>query len=266
MKKSRLSSRTGVRSSTWARWAMCAAGACVSVYAAGERDAVEQLAGGADHARADDPRRGGGAVHDDVDEQMTGRVLDVDLGAVPGGQPAVSSCPTAPGSSIPVTTLTAASTPIEVCGCTGMNDRVLTLPPSRAGASSDRLGHRRAADTSPRPISWPALRRKASTRSSSGGVRGELARATRIRSGRTTSAIAMTTGMPLSTQVTSMPSIASRTWPVGSSAAGRRALGVGERRGPPRRRCRARRRWRRRRGTRRGRPGSGRWRPRCCRS
>jgi hypothetical protein len=54
----------------------------VSWSAAGEGDPVEELAGGADDRRADGPRRGGVGVHDDVDQQVAGGVLDVDLRAV----------------------------------------------------------------------------------------------------------------------------------------------------------------------------------------
>jgi hypothetical protein len=78
----------------------------------------------------------------------------------------VSSCPTAPGSSMPVTTLTAASTPIAVCGCTGMNERVPTWPPSRGGASSASSAPTRRHVAEAHQL--PALRRKASIRSSSG--------------------------------------------------------------------------------------------------
>ena len=54
---------------------------------AGEGGAVEELAGGADDAGADDPRRGGVGVDDDVDEQVAGGVLDVDLRAVRAASP-----------------------------------------------------------------------------------------------------------------------------------------------------------------------------------
>ncbi len=130
------------------------------------------------------------------------------------GQSAVSSCPTAPGSSIPVTTLTAASTPIAVCGCIGMNERVQTWPPSRGGESRAVFGTD-DPDTSPRPISCPTLHRKASTRSSSAVSAANCSCGSSPVSPND-SAIATTTGMPLSTQVTSIPSTESRTFPVGS--------------------------------------------------
>ena len=112
-------------------------------------------------------------------------------------------------------TLTAPSTPIAVCGRTGMNVRVPIVPPSRGALTSVVLGTL-APDTSPRPISAPAASRSACTRaarrasaaSSDGGSVPVTPRS---------AALATTTGMPLSTQVTSMPSMTSVIWPVGSS-------------------------------------------------
>ena len=87
-KKSRHSSGLWVSSSTWARWAMSCSGGTdllrVGACGSGPREggAVEELAGGADDAGAD--TRGGvdRAVDDDVDQQVAGRVLDVDLRGV----------------------------------------------------------------------------------------------------------------------------------------------------------------------------------------
>src|SRR3712207_5188168 len=90
-KKSRLSSGLWVNSSTCARCAMSwSGGTGVSSGrgdgSAGEGGAVEELAGGADDARADDAWRGDRAVDDDVDHQVARGVLDVDAGGA--GRPA----------------------------------------------------------------------------------------------------------------------------------------------------------------------------------
>src|ERR1700753_2519041 len=64
------------------------------------------------------------------------------------------------------TTLTAPSTPIAVCGWTGVKVRGQIVPPSRGAATSVVLGTD-ALVTSPRPISFPAWIRSAWIRSSS---------------------------------------------------------------------------------------------------
>src|SRR3954451_19188947 len=88
-KKSRLSSGLWVSSSTWARCAMSCSGGIGSPdsgvgcgSSAGVGGSVEELAGGAHHAGALHARRADARVDDDVDQQVTGRVLDVDLRGV----------------------------------------------------------------------------------------------------------------------------------------------------------------------------------------
>ena len=105
---------------------------------------------------------------------------------------------------------------MAVCGRTGMNDRVHTWPPSRGGPTSTVFGTEEAA-TSPRPISAPALRRKASIRADSSASAASCSVGSSPVSPKAP-ACATTTGMPLSTQVTSIPSMVSRTCPVGSRA------------------------------------------------
>ena len=125
-----------------------------------------------------------------------------------------SSAPAPPGSSMAVATVTAPSTPMEVCGRTGMNVRVPIVPPSRGALTRVVLGTDRP-EASPSPISFPAASRSAWTLPASSWFPASswcdsapvspksLARAT-------------TTGMPLSTQLTSTPLMTSRTRPVGS--------------------------------------------------
>jgi hypothetical protein len=67
------------------------------------------------------------------------------------------SWPTAPGVTIAVPTLTAPSTPIDSCTRTGMNARVLTVPPCAGGAAREIFGTvapltspRTAVDSRPR--------------------------------------------------------------------------------------------------------------------
>ncbi len=113
-------------------------------------------------------------------------------------------------------TLTAPSTPIESCTRTGMNVRVQIVPPSAGAARSETFGTV-AADTSPRPISWPAASRSARTccpSPVSASSSATVSYPVRPSSGAATT----TTGMPLSMQVTVMPSMTSVTCPVGSSA------------------------------------------------
>ena len=76
----------------------------------------------------------------------------------PGSGSTASSWPTASSISSAVATVTAPSTPIEVCGRSGMNVRVLMMPPARGGATSVVFGTE-AALTSPSPISLPACSR-----------------------------------------------------------------------------------------------------------
>ena len=77
----------------------------------------------------------------DVHEQVAARVLNVKR--LPGtGQQAASSAPRRPGSSSAVAALTAPSTPIAVCGRTGMNVRVQIVAAVSRAAHQRRLGHR----------------------------------------------------------------------------------------------------------------------------
>jgi hypothetical protein len=92
--------------------------------------------------------------------------------------------------------------------------RVQTWPPS-LGRESRAVFGTDDPDTSPRPISCPALHRNASTRSSSAASPASCSCGSSPVSPND-SAMATTTGIPLSTQVTSMPSTESRTFPVGS--------------------------------------------------
>ena len=111
-------------------------------------------------------------------------------------------------------TVTAPSTPIEVCGRTGMNVRVPIVPPSHGALTRVVLGTDRLA-TSPRPISLPAASRSAWTRRATSSFPARCcADSAPVRP--KSLARATTTGMPLSTQVTSTPSMTSRTLPVGS--------------------------------------------------
>ena len=111
-------------------------------------------------------------------------------------------------------TVTAPSTPIEVCGRTGMNVRVPIVPPSRGALTRVVLGTERPA-TSPRPISFPAASRSAWTWPATSSFRARSCADSAPVSPKSL-ARATTTGMPLSTQVTSTPSMTSRTLPVGS--------------------------------------------------
>src|SRR5215472_1522441 len=124
------------------------------------------------------------------------------------------SAPAAPGSSIAVAALTAPSTPMAVCGRTGMNVLVPIVPPSCGALTRVVFGTDRPA-TSPRPISLPAailsesiLAASSSSPASSAGDSDPLIPRSVAR--------AITTGMPLSTHVTSIPSMTSVTRPVGS--------------------------------------------------
>ena len=111
-------------------------------------------------------------------------------------------------------TVTAPSTPIEVCGRTGMNVRVPIVPPSHGALTRVVLGTDRLA-TSPRPISLPAASRSAWTRRATSSFPARCSADSAPVSPKSL-ARATTTGMPLSTQVTSTPSMTSRTLPVGS--------------------------------------------------
>ena len=137
----------------------------------------------------------------------------LDVVADPAGG-AASSAPAAPGIASAVTTLIAPSTPIDVCGRTGMKVRVLIVPPSRGAATSVVLGME-APVTSPRPMSFPAAQRSACTRSSRSSSPASSSYGSYPVIPRS-AARASTTGIPLSTQVTSMPSIWSQRLPVGS--------------------------------------------------
>lgn len=72
----------------------------------------------------------------------------------PFGGGSARSWPTAPSISTAVATVTAPSTPIEVCISSGMNVRVLISPPSRGGATSVVFGTE-DRPTSPSPIRSP---------------------------------------------------------------------------------------------------------------
>lgn len=123
--------------------------------------------------------------------------------------------PTPPGGSSPAATLAAPRTPIEVWQRTGMKVRVVTAPPFLGGASRLSLGTV-ALSTSPRPIRRPASSlisrsRSASARSSSRSFGDSWPLIPTAVAGIST------VGIPLSTQVTSVPTTTSRTRPVGSS-------------------------------------------------
>jgi len=117
---------------------------------------------------------------------------------------------------VAVATLIAPSTPIESCTRTGMKVLVQTVPPSAGGAIREIFGTE-VADTSPRPISGPAASRSACTRwPSSGSASSPATVSYPVRP--SAAAATTTTGMPLSMQVTVIPSMTSVTFPVGSSA------------------------------------------------
>src|SRR6266700_3004981 len=131
-----------------------------------------------------------------------------------GSASSATEVPTPPGSSSAVATLTAPSTPIAVCGRTGMNVLVQIVPPSRGELTRVVLGTDRPL-TSPSPISLPAAIRSDCTRAVSSPSAASSSGASYPPMPRSP-ARATTTGMPLSTQVTSTPSTTSRTRPVGS--------------------------------------------------
>ena len=97
-----------------------------------------------------------------------------------------------------------------------MNVRVQIVPPSAGAATSEIFGTE-AADTSPRPISWPAASCSARTRCPS-PVSASSSATVSYPVRPSSAAGTTTTGMPLSMQVTVMPSMTSVTCPVGSSA------------------------------------------------
>ncbi len=108
----------------------------------------------------------------------------------------------------------APSTPIAACGLSGMNVRVHSAPPSLGGATSVVFGTGRRV-TSPSPMSFPACRRSDCTRSRSPSSAASSSCGSYPVMPRSEAA-ATTTGMPLSTHVTSTPSITSTSRPVGS--------------------------------------------------
>ena len=144
-------------------------------------------------------------------------MLDLDLGRAVGRSLITAiSCATEPGSTHAVATDTAPKTPIASCTRCGMNVRVDTAPPS-AGGDSRLIFGTVLLVTSPRFISGPAASRIASTRrvtSRSPSISAGASCPVRPRS----AAAMQTTGMPLSMQVTRIPSTTSMTFPVGSSA------------------------------------------------
>ena len=120
-----------------------------------------------------------------------------------------------PGSTHAVATLTAPSTPMEAWQRWGMKVRVAMAPPARGGAARVIFGTD-LSRTSPRFMSGPARRRMDSSRSFSAPFASRSSRLSQPVIPRSEARIA-TTGIPLSMQVTSTPSIASTGFPVGSN-------------------------------------------------
>ena len=93
--------------------------------------------------------------------------------------------------------------------------RVQIVPPATGGATRDTFGTV-VCVTSPRPIALPAWTRTSCTRARSCSSASSSATVSYPVFPRLAAATT-TTGMPLSTQVTGMPPISSRTLPVGKT-------------------------------------------------
>ena len=145
----------------------------------------------------------------------------------PAGQSSVSSWPTAPGSSMPVTTLTAPRTPIEVCGCTGMKERVHDLAAVARRRQQHRLRHRGRRHV-PHAHELGGLAPERVDPLEQGGVGGQLlvrlvaGQPERLRQGENDGHAVVDAG-----DLDALDGVAHVTG--GQQRAGRRALGVGER-------------------------------------
>src|SRR6187399_221731 len=135
----------------------------------------------------------------------------------PEASPRRTSCEaTVPGIAQAVATLTAPNTPMASCTRCGMNVAVAIEPPLRGALTRHILGTVLRV-TSPRFMRGPIFSRRSSTFATSAALAASCAG---VSAPVTPSADArrMMTGMPLSMQVTSIPSTVSIRLPVGSSA------------------------------------------------